>query len=224
MPKAWSWSFSKLKNFETCEYRHQQVDLLKNYTEVKEVGGPLDWGNAVHEALKQALVNGTALPEGMEEYKKWVDRVKAGPGELLVEQQYAITQGLEKTAYFANNAWYRAKGDAVRIWDKLGLVVDWKTGKMKEDSVQLVLMAQCLFSHYPALTHVRSNFIWLQDDCATGDVFTRQDIANNWIGLLDRVHTMENAFKTNTYHKKPGRLCRSWCPVKNCEHHGKSHG
>ncbi len=30
-PKEWSWSYSKLKNYEVCPKRHYEVDVLKNY-------------------------------------------------------------------------------------------------------------------------------------------------------------------------------------------------
>lgn len=221
MAKQWSWSFSKLKNFETCPKRHYEIDLAKNYSEPVEPGGALDWGNRVHDAFKKTLKGLAPLPPEMVTYQRWIDAVLAGPGELMVEQKYAITKDFQKTEYFAPNAWYRGIGDAVRINGPVGLIVDWKTGAIKVDSVQLMLMAQCLFSHYPQLQRVRSEFIWLKDDCNTPEVYSRQDLANAWIGLLDRVHSMEHAAITQTYPPRPSGLCKSYCPVSSCPYHGK---
>lgn len=221
MAKAFSWSFSKLKNFETCPKRHYEIDLAKNYVEAIEPGGPLDWGNRVHKAMADALTGKSPLPPEMADYQKWVDRVLAGPGTLFVEQKYAITKDFGKTEFFAPNAWYRGIGDVVRIAGPVGLILDWKTGGIKIDSVQLMLMAQCLFSHFPKLQKVRSEFIWLKEDCTTPEVYTRQDLADAWIGLLERVHMLEHAAKTQTYPPKPSGLCRSYCPVSSCIHHGK---
>jgi hypothetical protein len=104
---------------------------------------------------------------------------------------------------------------------QVALVVDWKTGKVLEDPVQLMLMAQCLFSYYPELTHVRSSYIWLKEDCETPEVFTREEVASQWVDLLPRVTAMENAAKAQDYPPKPGFLCKKYCPVTSCPHHGK---
>lgn len=217
--KEWSWSYSKLKNFEVCPKRMYEVDIAKTFQD--SGGEALVWGNQVHDALAKALKNNTPLPKEMEAYAYWVDRVRRGTGELLVEQKYAITRDFKKTTYFAKDVWYRGIGDVVRINDTVALVLDWKTGKILEDSVQLMLMAQCLFSHFPKITHVRSSFVWLKDDCETPELLSRQEVADQWVGLMDRVNGMEQAAKDMNYPPKPGRLCRSYCPVTSCPFHGK---
>jgi len=220
--KEWSWSFSKLKNYEICPKRHYEVDIAKS---TPDAGGEaLEWGNAVHDTLRDVLRDNAPLPASMADYAYWVDRVRRGSGTLLVEQQYAITRMFEPTAYFAKNAWYRAKGDVVRINGNVGLVLDWKTGKVVDDEiagVQLVLMAQCLFSHFPELTHVRSSYVWLKDDCETPELYTREEIAAKWVTLLPRVQAMEKAAQDQNFPPKPGHLCKKWCPVASCPHHGK---
>lgn len=217
--KEWSWSYSKLKNYEQCPKRMYEVDISKNF---KDTGGEaLTWGNEVHDALAKALKNNTPLPKGMEAYAYWLDRVRRGSGELHVEQKYAITRDFKKTTYFANDVWYRGIGDVVRIAGTMALVLDWKTGKVLDDPVQLMLMAQCLFSHFPTLTHVRSSYVWLKDDCETPELLTRQEVADQWVELLARVNHMEQAAKAMNYPPKPGRLCRSYCPVTSCPFHGK---
>lgn len=220
-PKEWAWSYSKLKNYETCPKRHYEIDLAKSYAEVQEPGGPLDWGNAVHKALALACTGAAPLPKDMSDFQTWVDRVRNGPGELLIEQKYAIRRDFAATKYFAKDVWYRGIGDVVRIWDDVGLVLDWKTGKVLEDSVQLMLMASCLFAHFPKLKRVRSEFVWLKDECTTPEVFTRQEIADLWITLLPRVTTLENATKSQTFPPKPSGLCKKHCVVASCPFHGK---
>lgn len=219
--KEWSWSYSKLKNYENCPKKMYEVDIAKRYPEKLDPNGPLAWGNAVHDALAAALRDGTPLPEGMKHLQTWVDRVGRGAGQLYVEQKYAINRNFEKTAYFANDVWYRGIGDVVRVDNDLALVLDWKTGKILEDSVQLMLMAQCLFSHFPSLKYVRSEFIWLKDECTSPELFTRKEVADQWIGLLDRVNRMEQAAINMDYPPKPSGLCKSYCPVTACPFHGK---
>jgi hypothetical protein len=218
--KDWSWSYSKLKNFEVCPKKHYEVDLAKTYVETQsdDPDSALNWGNRVHDAFKRALTGQEPLPAEMVAvgYQKWVDRVLKGPGDLLVEQKYAINRQFQKTSYFANDAWYRGIGDVVRLDKDIALILDWKTGKILEDSVQLMLMAQCLFSHYPALRYVRSEFVWLKEDCTTPELFSRQEVADQWVQLIERVNALEHASKTMTYPPKPGYLCKKYCPVESC--------
>lgn len=217
--KEWSWSYSKLKNYDVCPKRNYEVDIARNFQD--SGGEALTWGNEVHDAIAKALKSNAPLPPEMQSFDYWVDRVRRGSGELLVEQKYAITRNFEPTTYFAKDVWYRGVGDVVRIDTDVALVVDWKTGKVLEDSVQLMLMAQCLFSHYPTLKYVRSSFIWLKDDCETPELFTRQEVAQQWVELLPRVNAMEKAHKDMNFPPKPGRLCKRFCPVTSCAFHGK---
>lgn len=221
--KDWSWSYSKLKNYEVCPKKHYEVDIAKTSVETQsdDPDSALNWGNRVHDAFKKTLRGEAPMPPEMASYQTWVDRVLRGPGQLLVEQKYAINRQFKPTTYFANDAWYRGIGDVVRLDTDIALILDWKTGKILEDSVQLMLMAQCLFSHYPKLRYVRSEFIWLKDDCTTPELFSRQEVADQWVDLMPRVQALEEASKTMTYPPKPGHLCKRYCPVTSCAFHGK---
>lgn len=220
--KEWAWSYSKLKNYEQCPKRMYEVDVQKNF---QDGGGEaLLWGNEVHAKLAAALSKNEPLPPEMKAYEYWVDRVRRGTGILQVEQKYAITRDFQPTTYFANNVWYRGIGDVIRLNDEVALILDWKTGKILEDPVQLMLMAQCLFSHYPKLKAVRSSYVWLKDDCETPELFTREEVAEQWVELLPRVQAMEQSFKDMNFPPLPGRLCANWCPVTSCPFHGKKQG
>jgi len=219
MPKPFAWSFSKLKNYETCPLKYQQVDLLKAFREAPSK--ELKWGDEVHHAIAAALLNKMALPKEMQAYQPWLDKVNTIPGDLYVEQKYAINKDFKPTGYFDGDVWFRGIGDAVKIIRDRGVIVDWKTGAIKADSVQLMLMAQCLFSHFPQLVEVYTMYVWLKEDTKTVEIFTRQDLADGWLGLFDRVNTLENATKTNNFPPKPSGLCKRHCPVASCQFHGK---
>jgi hypothetical protein len=221
MSKPFTWSFSRLKNYETCPRRHLEVDINKKFVEPVEPGGALDWGNQVHNALHVALRDDTPIPAEMVDYKPYVERLRAGPGDLYVEQKYAFTRDFQKTSYYANNVWYRGIADAVRINDDHALTLDWKTGKVQVDSVQLMLMAQCIVTHFPQVQKVGAVYVWLKDNTETLEFYTRQDLADKWVSLLPRVQAMEKAAINNHYPPKPSGLCRSYCPVKSCEFYRK---
>ena len=50
--KPFSWSWSKIKNYEMCPRRHYNVDVLKAYQDDSD---NLRRGNAVHEYLAKRL-------------------------------------------------------------------------------------------------------------------------------------------------------------------------
>lgn len=233
MAKEWAWSFSKFKNWVTCPKRYYEIDVQKNYVEDTE---QLKWGNEVHSAMAAAClhakgipcmgtgrdkVTAAPLPATMAGYQKWIDVVKASPGTLLVERKYAITRQLQATSWFADNTWYRGICDLLMINNGIAVALDWKTGKVKPDSVQLMLMALCIFLHHPEVALVKTRFIWLQEDASTPETFTRDDLVRELSALIPRVNTLEKAHQTLTFPPNPGHLCRKWCPVTSCPFHKK---
>ncbi len=221
--KGYAWSYSKLKNYETCPKKHYEVDVAKNFSEDKndDPNTPLNRGNRGHAQLALALTTRQPIDAEFKELQPWVDRVLAGPGQLLVEQKYAITRDFGATTYFGSDVWFRGIGDVVRLNGPVALVLDWKFGKVLDDPVQLMLMAQCIFSHYPEVRKVRSEYVWLKDDCTQPEVFSRKEVADKWVDLMERVNQLELADKLQEYPPKPSGLCMKWCPVSSCKYHGK---
>lgn len=219
-PKSFSFSYSRLRNFENCPKQFFHLDVAKDVK--REDSEQILWGNAVHKALADRIDKGTALPKGMESFEKWPSKIISGSnGRILVEQKLAITEALEPCEWFARNAWYRGIGDVIKLVGDVALIIDWKTGKILEDSVQLALMAQTVFSHYPEVQRVRSIFVWLKEDAETVEDFSRDDMVGLWNVLHPRLQHMKNAQETMTYPPKPGGLCRKYCPITFCPHHGK---
>jgi hypothetical protein len=99
--------------------------------------------------------------------------------------------------------------------------LDWKTGKILEDGVQLALMAACVFAHHPQIQKLRTEFVWLKEDATTRADFTREDMVKVWAGVLPRVEVLEKAYKTTDFPPTPNNLCRKWCPVTSCPYHGR---
>ena len=211
MGKAFSWSYSRLKNYETCPKRYYEVDVAKRYQDSTE---QLDWGNAVHAALAQA-VKGNPLPATMP-FKKWITSVGKFKGEKLVEQKFALTKDLLPCEWFSPLAWFRGVGDFVGIAPPWALILDWKTGKPTVDSKQLMLLAACVFAFHKDVDHVDSGFIWLKHDTQTIERYHRKDMTAEWVALLPRVKRLEDAALTLDFPPQPGKLCRKYCPVSSC--------
>lgn len=224
-PKPFTWSYSRLKNFEACPKKHWHVDIAKDAKE--DESEQLVWGNAVHAALAKRIASAEPLSKPMAKYEDWCKKIVGPvwplPSEvtLLVEQKLAITKQFGKCGYFDDDVWYRAVGDVIKLVGPVALALDWKTGKIVEDSQQLALLAACVFAHYPQVQRVRSQFIWLKEDAETREDFTRESMVQMWKNLWPRIASLENAHNSLTYPPKPGGLCKRWCPVKQCPHWGE---
>lgn len=221
--KHFAWSYSKLKNFEVCPKRHFHYDVAKDIKEPES--DELKDGNFVHKVLADRIAKGTPLPEQVKGLEPWALKILSDPpgvqSQILVEQQLAIQRDFSPCAWFGGKlVWFRGIGDVIKIIGRTALIIDWKTGKIKEDQTQLMSMAQCVFSHHPNVMAVRSEFVWLKEDATTRMDFKRADMAKHWAGVLPRVALLENAMDTMTFPAKPGFLCKKWCSVTSCAHRG----
>jgi hypothetical protein len=222
---SFAWSFSKLDNYETCPKKYEAYSVSKSVKEDSTEN--LDWGNEVHDAMRDALKKVKPLPEHMAPYQPWIDRVLSGPGDLLVEQKYAMDKSFSPVPYFSPSVWFRGIADAIRINDEVALAIDWKTGRRKEGSIQLGLMALCLFQHFSKLQAVRAEFVWLQEDptnieaATTKEIFHRSYMQQFVAELLPRVQKLQWAHDTNTWEPKPSGICVKHCKVVSCPFHGR---
>lgn len=223
--KPFAWSFTRLKNFEVCPKRHFHIDIQKQYKEETEA---LRWGNKVHKMMEDHIMGREPLPADQTIMNYWADEVFRFKGKdvrdhaatVLVEQQLAITKDYVPCEWFGPDAWYRGKADAVWLLGPLGTAVDWKTGRIEEDSVQLSLTAACLFAHHPQVQVIRSRYIWLKEDAETTLDIRRDELPKLWNNLWGRIEALRMAHETDDYPPTPNRMCEKWCPVKQCPYNG----
>jgi len=224
MSKPFAWSYSALGAFETCPHRYMTTRITK---EVKEPQTEATlWGNRVHKAFEENVKMNRPFPNGMEDYAKVADTLKAyGKGKKIdAEQKLAINRNMNKTEYFASDVWLRSIIDVTIEADGHVFVGDYKTGKKNPDSGQLRLTAAIIFATRPWIENVTNSFLWLKDGTTTTEKFVRQDASEIWQEFMPRVKRMEESIRLGEFPKRPSGLCRNWCPVHTCEHNGKYGG
>jgi hypothetical protein len=219
---AFAWSYSKLKNYRSCPFRHYNYDIAKLVREPPSAA--LERGYEIHDALAKRIAKGKTLPAEIAEYEEWVQKFLHNadkPGvRVLVEQKWAIDRDLNPLPdFFDRRTWFRAIADAVKIDGPVALNWDWKTGKPKEDATQIVTAAACLMVHYPEVQVVLNEFIWLEYDQKSTVVVRRTDLPKLWADLLPEVNAYEQACANSQFPPKKNGLCREWCAVENCIHH-----
>jgi hypothetical protein len=241
--KPFAWSYSKLKNFESCPKRHYHLDLVRDIVEPES--DALQWGNHFHDAVANAIgtddnakrsprerLNEAPLPTPLARYHPLVQQfhnARSRGAQVFAEMSLAITRDFQSTEWFAKDAWYRAKVDVLVMTHdfQFAAATDWKTGKRLDDTPQLMLTAMATMIHYPAINAVRTEYVWVKEfsesdpfRCADRKTFAREQIPDIWGNLAPRVKLLERAFVERQYPPKPGALCRRWCPVTVCPYHG----
>ena len=214
-------SWSKLKNYETCAHRYAEVDLRKSTEEVKSQ--ELARGDALHAAMYSRVASGKALPPEFIYMEKWATRLtrELSPYQIIqCELKLAVDKEGTPVGFFERGVWLRGKVDYLRIIPAnvkgrfLGHIVDYKTGKPKDEWTQLMLSAYMVFCHYKDVQEVRTEFLWTEYNDTSHENFKRSDMPQAIETLLPRVTAMENAHKTNTFEAKPGGLVLRVLPCR----------
>jgi hypothetical protein len=224
MTKPFSFTYSKIKNYEQCPLQHKKVDIDRT-PGWEPSGDAIDYGNRVHKAFCETLSKGAPLPVLMKGLQYWVDWCNGLPGDHYVEQKWAIDRHYQPTEYFGS-PWMRCNADFAAVFGPVGWLVDWKTGKRLEEPLQLWLSAMVMFSHFPQLKTIDSMFVWLKEDdgknpqeCISAETIQREQTGEIWEQMLPRIQTYEEAYLTHTFPPRPGNHCR-WCRVQSCEFFG----
>lgn len=225
---SFTWSYSKLKNFQTCPRRHYHVDILKEYPFEKSI--EMATGDAIHRAFQRRVELGLPMPTAFSNLDDWGnDLVKKyhKDQKILLEKELAITQYLKPISYWDKNVWLRCKIDHLKLipWKDTGkfvaIAIDFKTGKPKDEIIQLILYAQCIFSHWPLVEAVQAEYWWTMMKDKDRQTFKRDQMERIWPNILPQVAELETAYTTQNFPPKKNGLCRDYCPVLTCEHNGR---
>jgi len=213
-----AWSHSSIEVFRQCPRRYFEVKIAKTVKDEFK-GKAADWGNLVHKAMERRVRFGSPLPADMKQWEKVAAALADAKGTILTEQQLALTMDRKPTEWFAQNVRSRSIIDYLNIHPsgKKAMVVDYKTGKKKEEDRQLALCAAFVFDHYPDVDTVVSGYLWLGAGGFTKATFIRKYTDRLWGLYLPVVAQVEASIQSGQWPEKPSGLCYGYCPVKPCE-------
>jgi CRISPR/Cas system-associated exonuclease Cas4 (RecB family) len=216
-----AWSYSALKNYETCPKRYYHLNVAKDIKE-PQTQQLLD-GNNLHHAFDRYLMVSEKLPIEFMMHKPLLDKIKKAPGNLVAEQRLALTNTFQPAAYFAPNVWLRVVIDCVVTDEERtkATIFDWKTGKPSEDLTQMQLCAATMFAFLPTVVRIKVALVFVAHNKVEPAEFVRDDLAEIWGEILPRVKAVQRARDTQEYPPTPSGLCKRYCPVVSCPYHGK---
>lgn len=225
MKKPFAWSWSALNSFETCPRRHFLTKIAKAFPEKQNP--QMLAGQQFHRALELRIEKHKRLPEDMQACESTVRMLEAYAekgGSLVAERKIGVTEDLKECEYFDRNVWLRVVLDAQLDMGSFSMIIDWKTGKIKEDYDQLALSAAVKFALSPQTEKVTTGYFWFQEQRITSETFVREDAVHIWRDILPRVQSMREAIQENNFPPKQSGLCKAHCPCINCEFNGNYTG
>lgn len=231
-PKPFAWSFSAVDNFHTCGRKYYHQNIIKDVSDDTTYRSE---GQKIHELMEQRLMHGRALPKHLQHWDRWVDELLDDCDRtqivLQAEQKLAFTEGFDKCTYFdrKKTVWCRTVVDVLKIKDDRAIVWDWKTGRVKPDTDQLLLCSTAVFVHHPEVKEIDAALIFLKEDtgphiprnnCTHEIRVKRTDLQPFWQRYIHKVNALERAVRTNEWNATPSGLCRNYCAVRSCPHNG----
>jgi len=210
------WSFSQLESFATCPKKFYHTRVAKDFVEPPSVH--TEWGKTVHSAFEDYIKEAKPLPDTLNKWSYFLERIKNLPGDKYTEWQYSLTKSFQPCNWEV--AWSRGVADVLVVGDNKAAVIDYKTGKFKP-SDQLKLYAAYTFAYYPHIQEVQTAFVWLKDQRITKEIVPRAEVPGIWQSMLERVNKLESAYERDSWPARPSGLCNGWCPVTTCTHNKK---
>lgn len=202
--------------YEQCAKKYYHIKVAKDAKDADS-----QWagdGKDIHDALKKRVIDNKPLPLNLRHMEKMAAKFANAKGEKYGELQFALNEQYEPVDWFAKDAWVRAIIDLLIINGKHALLVDWKTGKVKEEYDQIKLSAAVLAQQMPELEEFSLAYVWTKHRKISPLTMRREHMADVWADYLPRVQAIKDALKTTDFPADPSGLC-GWCPVTQCPHH-----
>lgn len=213
-----SWSTSTIQLFHNCPHWYYREKVKKDI-KPDFSSEAAEHGKYLHKRMEERLRDGRPLPDDLlEQYpslERHCEELLGLGGDLLVEHQMAINRALQPTEWFARDAWGRAAADVLIMAGDEITVVDWKTGKVKEPTLQSHILAFITMCHFPA-HRVHTKFIYVKSDAVRGETYdTQKDFAFLAQYIADQMSDLAKAYEHDAWPHNPTGLC-GWCPVHDC--------
>ena len=219
-----TWSFSRLKSFETCPKQFYHVTVLGEYPVVQT--DAMTYGTAMHKAAEDYIGENKPLPDEFMYVKGLLDELRAFRGTKLTEQRLGLTRDLKPCGFKDKDVWFRGIVD-LAIVDTLGeraWIVDYKTGKSAKyaDKGQLELMALSIFKKFPDVKHINAALLFVVSNEMIEAEYKIENSFDLWGKWLKKYARMERAYETDVWNPRPSGLCYHHCPVLECVHNGRN--
>lgn len=204
------YSYSFFSAFENCPREAQDRFVLRTPRPEKESAIP---GIEEHAAIAQRLAHGITLPEPYLRAERMVQSLEKA-GKALTEVKLGVTRDHEACDFFSGACFLRGVIDVLLLRGSVAFLGDWKTGKVREKELQLLIFALLVFAHHPEVGTIIAANLWLKvNRVGERRVYKIGEVPSMWAEVYARVAEIERA---ETWPEKPSPLC-GWCQVVECK-------
>lgn len=211
------WSFTSLSDFKNCPKQFYEKRVIKSVKD--EQGEEQIWGERVHKYFEDRQSSKTPLPPMLAEHEEFMAKVEDREGNFFTEQKIALNRAAQACTFFDKDVWFRGVIDykKISLSQKYAYLVDYKTGKVKDNYDQLTLFALHTFIAHPTVDIVDVNYYWTKTREVSRKVYGRAEVKDLWAKFLPDLRQYKQAFSDDVWQPRPSGLCNGWCPVKHCE-------
>lgn len=222
-----AWSFSRLKDFESCplkaylKYVEKRSDDHMDRTAANR-------GTMVHDACEKFVQGEGDFIKEMAKFRDYFATVleEYNNGNVQLEEDWGFDSDWQVTGWFDKDVWCRMKLDNLRVRVRdddnqpvVATATDYKTGKKYGNEVshgqQGQIYALGTFLRYPTLEVVDVELVYLDQGQTTKRTYTREKAMKFLPSWTSRGRKMTEA---TDYPPKPNKMTCMWCPF------GPQHG
>lgn len=206
------WSFSFLQAYDQCPKKAYHIYVAKDipWKETDERRR----GNETHTAFEKRLSAGKPLPKDLEGWEPFCNSLQKHNPEaelaLGISTSGTILPFFDKTGQIYG----RVKIDVAMIQGPAAFILDWKTGKKREDPFELKIQGMMLKARNPELTKITAQYAWV----VAGELGKAHDVSDalgTWNDINGRVETIRKYGSQSHWPARQSPLC-GWCEVLSC--------
>lgn len=206
--KMYKLSYSSISNYIQCPRKFKEVNVDYKF---KDSSFSSVSGVDIHKKIEDYIKGSSAVyPLGNYDHavikclRETYGAKKSNLYEIGIEQTFAVDGNYSPCDYKDKNAILRGKIDLYVLTPTKLRVIDWKSGKRRDNTLQATIY-DILVSHLMPKGDRTFTFDYLSNGADPAIVVSDKD-RNNAIKMID---TIQNA---KEFPERPGPLCK-WCPV-----------
>ena len=217
-------SHTALSCYATCPRQFYHKYVAKDA--VREETPALRHGREVHDAIKEAF-DRSAPHHAPESARKLVKHILA-QGGFQSEWKIGATAEGAPCAFAAPGVYFRGIPDVVLVKGDEAVILDWKTGKVREDPSEIEGFACLVKAHMPFITQMSGFYVRLK----SGELGAKHklDWRKRWSTIQSDIASIRaavgkaclpNLAEKNIWPMKPNGLCKNHCSALKCPNNGR---
>ena len=217
---------SSINLFDICPLQYAHRYVLK--TLKFKTSPQIEEGVEFHKAMYLRAGMGIPLPDAyqrMEPTMKVLDQWGTDGWTVDLEAGLAVDADFKPVEWadrYKQTNGLENKLDVVAVKGDRGRIVDWKTGKPKDDITQLLVNSITALAHYPRVESFAAAFAYSTTMTLSQPAKFERSNPKLKTTIKAKIMMIAKAHERGLFPPSPSGLCKSWCDVFSCKHNGRT--